>query len=63
MTDVIATVLSWYLLEWQMLCQVIDVVTTVVIVAFLADVIAKVAGVIATMYNSSCFGRCCCQGG
>ena len=52
-TDGIATVLLWYLLEWQMLCWVVDVVTTVVIVAFWADVIAKVADVIATIFSSS----------
>ena len=39
----------WYLLEWQMLCYVVDIVTTFVIVAFWADVIAKVADVIATV--------------
>ena len=62
-TDGIATVLLWHLLEWQMLCQVVDVVNTVVIVAFWADVIAKVADVIATIFNSSCYGSSCCLGG
>ena len=62
-TDGIATVILWSLLEWQMLCQVVDVVTTVVFVAFWTDVIAKVADVIATIFDSSCFGSCCCQGG
>ena len=26
-SDGIATVLLWYLLEWQMFCQVVDVIT------------------------------------
>ena len=63
-TDGIATV-CYYGIYWdgRCYCQVVDVVTTVVIVAFWADVIAKVADVIATIFNSSCFGSCCCQGG
>ena len=62
-TDGIVTVLLWYLLEWQMFCQVVDVITTVVIVAFWAGVIAKEADGIATIFNSSCYGSCYCQGG
>ena len=45
--------LLWYILEWQMLLPVVGVVTTIVIVAFWADVIAKVADVIATISDSS----------
>ena len=63
-TDVIATVCC-YGIYWdgRCYCQVIDVVTTIIIVAFWADVIAKVADVIATVCDSSYFGRSCCQGG
>ena len=53
-TDGIATIFGRCCANWW--C------TTIVVVAFLADVVAKMADGIATILMVT-FGSCCCQGG